>query len=179
MIWDGAAWVNMVGSTDGRQFIDLDRVGQVAQTGDDWTARFRALNDESILGLAQAIGLPALPTTDAGIDNTVRRWLELIYAALGGTINQHYDPIVLVCGVAVSAPQVFSSPAETISILCEGADADIEFSDAAGVFPGAPLYQPVKKNSFQGIPLNSASFRARNRGGAAAIATLTVTAFFA
>lgn len=179
-IWDGAAWVNMVGSTDGRQYTDIDRVGHVTQTGDDWTQRLRSLNDESVLGLAQAIGLPALPTTDAGLDYTVRRWLELIYAALGGTVNQHYDVITFICVAAVGAPQVFSSVAESIGILCEGGDVDIEFSDAAGAFPGAPSYIPVKKNAFSGVPLNSASFRARNRGGAALpVATITVTAYFA
>lgn len=179
-IWDGANWVNMVGSTDGRQAINLDRVGGTTQTPDDWSARLQALNDESVLGLAQAIGLPALPTTDATLDYTVRRWLELIYAALGGSVNQHYDTIVLACAAAVSGTQTFSSVAESVGILCEGGDVEIEFSDAAGVFPGAPNYIVVKKNAFSGVPLNTAAFRARNRGGVAApIATITVTAYFA
>lgn len=179
-IWDGANWVNMVGSTDGRQFTDVERVAGTTQTPDDWTLRFQALNDESVLGLAQAIGLPALPTTDATADNTVRRWLELIYAALGGSTNQHYNTISLVCAAALSGSQVFSTPAESVGILCEGGDAEIEFSDAAGAYTPGSGFVIVKRNSFAGVPLNSAAFRARNRGGAAApIATLTVTGYFA
>jgi len=77
-IWDGANWVNMVGSTDGRQAINIDRVGGAAQTGDDWSLRLQALNDPTVLGLAQATGLPAWPTTDATANETLRRFLERV-----------------------------------------------------------------------------------------------------
>ena len=175
-IWDGAAWVNMYGSSDGRQAINLERVNGTTQTADNWSARLQALNDESVPGVSQAIGLPAGVPTDATADNTMRRFLELILAALGGTLNQHYEVLTFVApgGGGFSAPQSFTQAVEYIKVIDRNAPADVEVSDAVGVFPGAPDYLPYFRNS-QGVePLNCLSVQIRNFGGVAGPPNATV-----
>jgi hypothetical protein len=180
-LWDPTtmSWVRQAGSTDGRTLVDLERVMGTNQTPDDWTQRFMALNDETVLGIAQALGLPALPTTvDAIADNTVRRFLELILAALGGTPNETHETIVdnAPGGGGWSAGVAFATNVEAVLILCETAPCEVRTRKTDGVTWNTTGIV-IKRNQVLSLPVQASGVRVRNRGGAAGPpnATITVT----
>jgi len=165
--WTGDEWIEIITSAGGLA-CDITAWGGTPVTGRDVTLDFQALSDETVPGLSQAMGLPTGVPTDATADNTVRRFLELILAALGGTPNQHYEVLTFVApgGGGFSAPQSFTQAVEYIKVINTVAPAEIEVSDAAGVFPGAPDYIPYFRNSQGTEPLNCLSAQVRNFGGA-------------
>jgi hypothetical protein len=126
--------------------------------------------------LAQAIGLPALPTTDATADNSVRRFLELILAALGGTVNETIDPVSAAApgGAAYSAPQVFTAPVDAVLVLCETADCEVQTRKLDGVTWTGP--QVITQDAFVVLPVAATAIRVRNRGGAAGPPNATIEA---
>lgn len=72
--WDGDEWIQLLFS-GGSLSVNLDQVGGTAQTGDDWTLRFQALNDDTVQGLFRSVGdAGPLPTNTTG--ETVLHKLE-------------------------------------------------------------------------------------------------------
>lgn len=205
--WDGTQWLKIITSAGGIA-VEVRGWGDppVSLTPRDVSLDFQALTDDAIKGLMRTLGdAGAAPLNSAGntvlqwlfeieetvgptaagptnaVNNyTVRRFLELILAALGGTVDESHESIAIVApgGGGDSAAQVFSVNQEALLVLCETADGEIRTRKTDGVTWNA-TYVVAKRNSVVAIPVACSAFVVRNRGGAAGPpnASFTVTGF--
>lgn len=88
--WDGDKWEQLILS-GGSMAVNLTQVNGVEQTGDDWTQRFMALNDDSVTGLMRSLGdAGASPTNAPG--RTVLQLLDDIETAINNTPTDQWNP---------------------------------------------------------------------------------------
>lgn len=203
--WDGVQWLKIITSAGGIA-VEVRGWGDppVSLTPRDITLDIQAITDDAIKGIMRSIGdAGAVPLNSAGntvlqwlfeieeaigptaagaanavANNTTRRFLELILAALGGGANETADPVAAVslAGGGYGLVAVFAGPVENFLMLCEGADAEVEIRKLDGVtWNPATL---ITQDAFIGVPLAATAIRVRNRGGVAGpVATINATGF--
>jgi hypothetical protein len=201
--WDGDQWIKIVASASGLA-VNVRSWGfpEVILTGRDITTDIQSLSDPAVIGVLRTMGdAGAVPTNTSGrtflqwfndilraIDDpgvgptaaattkTVRRLLEDILAASGGGVNETHETIAVTApaGGGNSPDQIFSANIETMLVLCETDDAEIQTRKTDGI-SWNPGWIPLKKNSLQGVPVAASAYRVRNRGGVVLVSPPTVT----
>lgn len=190
----------------GAGYVNIAAWGGETLTGRDITPDIQSLADDTVVGMLRSIGdAGAAPTnatgntllewlnilarsiddataapTAAATTKTVRRLLEDILGAVGGSVNEDYERLDFSAPLngSVSTPQSFSQAVDHIDVLVEGGDLDVEVSDSVGGWPGH--YHLIKEEGVKVIPLNTLSIRVLNRGGATytTAATAVIIGYF-
>lgn len=201
--WDGTQWLKIITSAGGIA-VEVRAWGDppVSLTPRDVSLDFQGITDPAVRGLMrslgdagaaplnsagntvlqwlfeleEAIGPTAAGATNAVANFTVRRFLELILAALGGAQNETIDPVSAAApgGAPYSAASNFGAAVESVLVLCETADAEVQTLKLDGITWTGP--QVITQDAFVVLPVAALAVRVRNRGGAAGPPNATIEA---